>query len=105
MALDVKARQQLATDITQYGSVTITASATAEQLPNKPAKAGVFVSASLDNGVDIYVGGNNTVSNSNYAFRLQPGDRTPLLPIANLNQVWVYAVFTAETHNMTYWVM
>lgn len=105
MNLDIDGREKLSSDITQYGVITITASATAEQLPNKVAKNGVFITASLANGIDIYVGGNSSVTGSNYGFRLQPGDRTPLLPVANLNQIWIYATFTTETHDLTYWVM
>lgn len=105
MNTNIRWRDKLSPDITQYGTITITASATAEQLPNKIAKNGIFINASLANGIDVYVGGNSSVTGSAYGFRLQPGDRTPLLPVANLNQVWVYATFTTETHDLTYWVM
>lgn len=105
MNTNIKQREELSTDVTQYDTVTITASATAEQLPNKVAKNGVFVTASLANGVDIYLGGSAAVADSNYGFRLQPGDRTLLMPVANLNQIWIYATFTSETHDFTYWVM
>lgn len=105
MNTNIRGRDKLSPDITQYGVITIAASATAEQLPNKVAKNGVFITASLANGVDIYVGGDSSLSDTHYGFRLQPGDRTPLLPVANLNQIWVYAIFTTETHDITYWVM
>ena len=104
-SIDERKRADLTADATQYDSISVTASATAEQLPNKVSKNGVFITTSLANGVDIYVGGSNTVTNLHHAFRLQPGDRTPLLPLANLNQVWVYATFATETHDLTYWVM
>lgn len=101
---DTLGREKLATE-TSFNKVTITASATAEQLTSVVAKTGIILAASLANGIDIYIGGDNTVSNTKYAVRLQPGDRTPLLPLANLNLVWIYAVFTSEAHDITYWVM
>jgi hypothetical protein len=101
---DTAGREKLAVE-TSFNKVTITASATAEQLTAVVAKTGLILCAGLANGIDIYVGGDNTVTNNKYAIRLQPGDRTPLLPLANLNLIWVYATFTTETHDITYWVM
>lgn len=101
---DTSGREKLSV-ASSYNKITITASATAEQLPSVVAKNGVILSASLANGIDVYVGGDNTVTNTKYAVRLQPGDRTPLLPLANLNLLWVYATFTTETHDIVYWVV
>lgn len=84
-----------------YDLVTITASATAEQLPVTSVNNNVTVIASLSNGVSVFVGFDNTVTNTNYYIELQAGDSVELL-VNNADQVWVYATFTSETHDFSY---
>ena len=84
-----------------YDLVTITASATAEQLPVTSVNNNVTVIASLSNGVSVFVGFDNTVTNTKYYIELQAGDSVELL-VNNADQVWVYATFTSETHNFSY---
>ncbi|MBC8460066.1 MAG: hypothetical protein H8D67_18920 [Deltaproteobacteria bacterium] len=84
-----------------YDLVTIATSATAEQLSSASVNNNVTVIASLSNGVSIFVGFDNTVTNTKYYIELQAGDSVELL-VDNADQVWVYATFTAETHNFSY---
>lgn len=84
-----------------YDLVTIAASATAEQLNTIPVNNVVTIIASLDNGVNIFVGFDDTVTNTNYYIELQPGDSVELL-VDNADQIWVYATFTVETHDFSY---
>ena len=84
-----------------YGRTTITATATAEQLDTRPVNTIVTIIASLDNGVNIFVGFDNNVTNTNYFIELQAGDSVELL-VNNADMVWVYAIFTSETHDFSY---
>jgi hypothetical protein len=84
-----------------YDRVTITASATAEQLDTNPVNNNVTLIASVDNGVNIFVGFDSTVTNTKYFIELQAGDSVELL-VDNADQIWVYATFTVETHDFSY---
>lgn len=84
-----------------YDLVTITASATAEQLPTAPVNTNVTIIASLSNGVSVFIGFDSTVTNTKYYIELQAGDSVELL-VNNANMIWVYATFTSETHDFSY---
>lgn len=84
-----------------YARITIAATATAEQLDAAGVNNNVTLIASLDNGVNVFVGFDDTVTNTNYYIELRPGDSVELL-VDNADMVWVYAVFAAETHDFSF---
>lgn len=84
-----------------YDLITITASATAEQLSSASVNNNVTLIADFNNGVSVFVGFDNTVTNTKFYIELQAGDSVEL-PVNNADQVWVYATFTSETHNFSY---
>ena len=87
-----------------FGVVVIAASATAQQLPSNVAKQGVFIVANeLNDAANIvYLGFSNAVTNATYFKQLLPGEATPLLPVTNSNEIWVYCVFAGGTHSYNY---
>lgn len=88
-----------------WASANVTTTATAQQLTSVVATQGVIISTPRTNGVSIYIGFSNTVTNTNFFIELEPGWSTPLLPVANLNAIWVYAVFVAEQRKYSYVVL
>jgi hypothetical protein len=89
-----------------YGTVVVSVTATAQQLPSNVAKQGVILVANeLNDAANIiYLGFSNTVTNATYFKQLLPGEATPLLPVTNSNVSWVYCVFTGGTHSYNYGV-
>lgn len=91
--------------VLDWDMIDITASGVAESLPSVASDLGVMVSNPRSNGVSIFIGFDNTVTNTKYFLELEPGFATTLLLVSNANEIWVYAVFTIEQHKYSYVVL
>ena len=71
------------------GNASIAITSTAQQLSSKATK-GICIQASHGNAAIVYIGWDNTVSNTVHAFALTPGSCAPTLSLPNANKIWIY---------------
>jgi hypothetical protein len=86
------------------GTKTVTTAATPVQLHADTAAKWVIITAQEDNTSKIAVGGTNAVRATiatGGGTPLNPGDDL-ILPVANLNQVWIDALVNGEGVRFTY---
>lgn len=81
----------------QQSLTAVTAKQVKTSSPTIPAKQGVQIQAPSTNTASIWVGADNTVTNTN-GIEIQPG-MSETIGITDPSKLWVYAVASSQTFN------